>query len=205
MSHLVTIPHTLESIVDPFDPPQNRKPGWHVTDLKKAADAIAKGQEVPNGGWEFTGDTSGLMSWGRMWEAVVRDWLDQKCLDMGMLFLPPEPYSPGIEEDGIIANLDGEIHSFNGIRIAVAEMKATTTADTNPLLKPNWMCQTKAYCHMAGVNQVWFIVLHMPRRGAPEARVYQHIVTFEDWELAENWNMLISTKEYLISKGIQLW
>jgi len=217
MPHLVTIPHDLSTIVDAFDPPQVRKPGWHVTDLKKAADAIAKGIEVPNGGWLFEGDTSGLMSWGRMWEGAVREWVSIRAGDMGLSFWAPEPGSPGIETEDIIANLDGELIAFNhppdlaasGIglttSVAVVEMKATTTADTNPLTKPNWMCQTKAYCHMIGVTQVWFIVLHMPRRGAPEARVYQHIVTFEPWEIAENWQMLISTKEYLESRGIKLW
>jgi len=135
-----------------------------------------------------------------MWEAAVRPWCKAAVWNMGLSFIS----SREMEKDGIIANLDGELITISGT-VAIVEMKATTTSDTNPLLKPNWMCQTKAYCHMVGVNQVWFIVLHMPRRGAPEARVYQHIVTFEGWELAENWNMLMSTKEYLISKGIQLW
>jgi len=201
MPQLITILHTLESIVDPFDPPQNRKPGWHVTDLKKAADAIAKGQNVPNGGWVFEGDTSGLMSWGRMWEAAVRSWVIEYISRMKFQVT----FSDEIEADEIVGNLDGLVYTAAGEGLAIVEMKATTTADTNPLLKPNWMSQSKAYCHMVGVNQVWFIVLHMPRRGAPEAKVYQHIVTFEEWEIVENWSMLISTKEYLTSKGIQLW
>ena len=201
MPQLITIQHTLESIVDPFDPPQNRIPGWHVTDLKKAADAIAKGQEVPNGGWEFDGDTTGLMAWGRMWEAAIRPWVTDYSSRMGF----QATFSNVIEADGIIGNLDGLLYTSSGEALSILEMKATTTADTNPLLKPNWMCQCKAYCHMVGVNQVWFLVLHMPRRGAPEARVYQHMITFEDWEIAENWQMLKGTKEYLESKGIKLW
>jgi len=210
MPHLVTIPHDLSTIVDAFDPPQIRKPGWHVTDLKKAADAIAKGQKIPQGGWPFEGDTSGLMSWGRMWEGAVRDWIWKQAHTQFKLDFK---HSCEIEQDEIIANLDGKLNTYSqgvpistpAMDVAVVEMKATTTNDTNPLTKPNWMCQTKAYCHMIGVTQVWFIVLHMPRKAAPTANVYQHIVTFEDWEIAENWQMLISTKEYLESRGIKLW
>lgn len=205
MPKLVTINQSLSDIVDAFDPPQIRKPGWHVTDLKKAADAIAKGQQVPQGGWKFEGDTTGLMSWGRMWEGAVREWCDIHADNLGLIF----EHSIEIEQDGIIANLDGQlIHGDirGDIRpVAIVEMKATTTTDHNPLNKPNWLCQTKAYCHMIGVQQVWFLVLNMPRRAAPSASVYQHIIDFEPWELEENWNMLISTKEYLISRGIKLW
>jgi len=213
MPNLVTVPHQLSDIIDCFDPPQNRKPGWHVTDLYYAAEAISKGKldgfvhEKLNVPWV---DDSGMPSWGRMWEGAVRDWVDKKTLDMGLLFLPPEPNSPGMVVDGIIANLDGQIICGDPLtyddehNVAVVEMKATTGSNS-PFDHLNWIAQTKAYCHMIGVNQVWFIVLHMPRRGAPTAKVYQHIVTFEDWEITENWQMLISTKEYLESKGIKLW
>lgn len=203
MPNLVTIPQDLSTIVDAFDPPQVRKPGWHVTDLYYAAQAISKGKltefvhEKLNVPWV---DDSGMASWGRMWEGAVRSWLYDRCDSMGLHFYE----SQEAYESGIIANLDGLVYSSTH-DVAVVEMKATTTADTNPLTKPNWMCQTKAYCHMIGVTQVWFLVLHMPRKSAPTAKVYQHIVTFEDWEIAENWQMLISTKEYLESKGIKLW
>jgi len=201
MPTLITIPHALESIANSFDPPQNRMPGWHVTDLKKAADAIAKKQDVPNGGWEWEGDTSGLMAWGRMWEASVRYWVMDYTGRMGFKVT----FSDVIEADDIIGNLDGMVYSNTGEGIAIVEMKATTTKDTDPLTKPNWISQAKAYCHMAGVNQVWFIVLHMPRTGAPEAKVYQHIITFEDWEIMENWQMLLSAKAFIERCGKKLW
>lgn len=207
MPQITTIEYPLSQIVDAFDAPQDRKPGWHVTDLIRAAEDISKGKQVPNGGFPFDGDTSGMMSLGRMWEGVVREWLSSYALKMNMVAV----FSEAIEEQEIIANLDGrvrELQAFTSqtpMNIAILEMKATTTADSNPLTKPKWISQVKAYCHMVGVNQVWFVVLHLPRRGAPTAKVYLHIVGFEDWEIEENWNMLISTKEYLEGKGVRLW
>lgn len=201
MPEQTTIKYPLGDIADILDKPRPRTKGWHITDLQKAADYISRGKDVPNGGWGDIEDTQGLMALGRIWEASVRKWIDQRlALPMGLHLAS----SREIPLDGILATPDGEIKHM-GTTVAVVEMKATTTRSHSPGDKLNWLGQVKAYCHMLNVTQVWFVVLHMPRNAAPEASVYWHILNFKKQEIDENWKMLSGTRDYLENKGIRLW
>jgi len=198
------IPFPLSDAIDLIDPPQVRLPGYHVTDLIRAAITISRG-DTPKKSGPLVDDT-GMMSLGRMWEAVVRPYSRVHCERLGLEYQGPEPDNDMLrrERDGILANLDG-LALKNGKSVAVIEAKLTTSAkNSNPTSYYNWMAQVKAYCYMEGVRQAWFPLCYLPRSGAPMVVTKVWLVSFEQHEVDENWQMLVNTKEYLIKEGIEL-
>jgi len=193
----ITIP--LSEIVDPLDPPQDRKPGYHVTDLMYAARTLADGKQVVKKGPIV--DNTGMMSLGRLWEAACRPWTEAYCKRLGL------EYQHSVEriEDGILANLDGVAVNGGGRTAAVIEAKCTTSVkNADPTQNWYWMQQVKAYCYIEGVNQVWFTLLYLPRAAAPMALSGVHVVTFNQTEIGETWQMLVNTRDHLVREGVEL-
>jgi len=198
------IPFPLSDAIDLIDAPQDRLPGYHVTDLIRAAITLSKG-DTPRKSGPLVDDT-GMMSLGRMWEAVIRPYCKMYCEGLGLVYQAPEPSNDMLraERDGILANLDG-LALNTDTPIAVIEAKLTTSKNnSDPTQYYNWMAQGKAYCHMMGVRQAWFPLCYLPRSGPPMAITKVWLISFEQHEIEENWQMLRNTKEYLIREGIEL-
>ncbi len=198
------IPFPLSEAIDLIDAPQDRLAGYHVTDLIRASLLISSGKVVEKRGPLV--DDTGMMSLGRMWEAVIRPYSKVYCERLGLEYQGPEPDNDMLrrERDGILANLDG-LALKDGRSIAIIEAKLTTSKNNSvPTNYYNWMAQVKAYCYMEGVRQAWFPLCFLPRSGAPMAITKMWLIGFEQHEVDENWQALLSTKEYLIREGIEL-
>jgi hypothetical protein len=76
---------------------------FHVSNLIESAKSITKGD---NSYYEFQGEPSGIMSFGRIWEAAIDCYLLDYSTKHGGV------YSPDVEreQDGIIASLDGIVY-----------------------------------------------------------------------------------------------
>lgn len=186
----------LSEVAALVDPPMYRDPGFHVSEL------IAKVEEMSSSKRRYDDDEeeSGLMSMGKIWEAVMRHWMAQYCSNMGLHFQP----SVKVQMDEIFGNLDGVVELVvDGMIMqvmAVVESKFTTTKDARPESKWKWLSQGKAYCHMLGEDNplcVWYPVLQIPKSGPPDAVFHLFTHTFKEHETAENWQMLLNMKQYL--------
>lgn len=118
---------------------------------------------------------------GRLWEQQLAN----------AKFCAPRYIRPGeIDCDSIIGSPD----AVDVDLACVAEFKATWKSSNRKIDSDfiHWLWQTKAYCHMLGLNRTMLFVLFVCggwRPPVPIIRAYD--ITYTDRELKDNWNMLL--------------
>jgi len=185
--------YSLAVVADSLDPPQIRKDTWHVTNLIAEGLAISQGKRAA----PFTGDDSGLMAMGRIWEPSVKPWLTEYCSYLGYTVeyatqdKPLETWLDG----NILGNMDAKV--WDGDRlVAIVDMKFTT-GNPDFTQKHQNMHQFKAYCYSEEVKEFWILILYVPHKGKPEARFYVDMLEFEQEELDATWQLITDTRTYL--------
>lgn len=184
--------YPLAVVADAFDPPQDRKPGHHVTNLISEGLAISQGKRAE----PYTEDSSGLMAMGRIWEAAAREWLREYVSYLGYTVQFPTRDEPlETECDGVLGNMDAMVISPTG-PVAIVDMKFTTG---NPVFTDKYqnMHQFKAYCYSEQVKDFWVLILSIPHKGRPEARFYVDQYSFAQEELDTTWKLITDAREYI--------
>lgn len=178
----------LEKVADLVGGPIVRdSQGWHVTDLIKAANRIAKGAKEPD-----YSQLEGLAAMGRIWERVAHDTVRSWVEGIGGVFLAAPRPAPIL--DGITGTLDGIAATPEWTAVVEDKLKFGRVA--NPCEETRWMMQVKAYCKLIYVRRALFpvlAILHSP----PRAIAKLHLIEFSQEEIDENWAMLLNTKRYL--------
>ena len=212
----------IATIADVMDPRRPRERGWHVSALSEASQDIVRSAKPLNpmdywwaGGLNAGGRADldekvpGILDMGRVWEAVSIRALDAWACKRGMIVQKPDR---GLCVDGVWMTIDGilqttaahdEIESMDH-PLAVVECKLRfTQIDDVRSSKAweKWMRQVKSYCYGLGVRTAWVVVGSVTSR-PPSAKSKIEIVTFTETELAENWQLIMNTKEYLERIGI---
>lgn len=130
-------------------------------------------------------EETGIMSFGRIWEATIRPWMALQFPG----FLPQQI----LEKEEVIGTADGTYDQ------GIVEVKVRFAKyDGQPL--DRWVTQTKAYCYMSGTRKGNIVVLKVGS-APPEARLHIHHFEWEDWELQENWEGLMQVRKYAESQG----
>jgi hypothetical protein len=165
---------------------------WHVSNLLKAADDISRGRDQNL--YASGGSPNGIMSMGRIWESVVDVWLrDFAAVNSGN-------YVPNVtlECDDIVASLDGMLY-LPTVGMAVSETKLRFTV--NREIPSRHLQQIKCYCHCLETRLVQMVVGHITSNPpAVTARLITLSLTAQ--EIAETWQMVLKTKEYLQRLGV---
>jgi len=218
--------YPLAVVADSLDPPQIRKDGYHVTNLIAEGLAISQCKRAT----PFTGDDSGLMAMGRIWEPSARPWLSEYAGYLGYTVEYPtqdKPLETWIGGD-ILGNMDAKVwegvcavcdglgfepgyrpildipcdkcHSTGKRLVAIVDMKFTT-GNPDFTQKHQNMHQFKAYCYAEGVKEFWILILYVSHKGKPEARFYVDVLEFEQEELDATWKLIVDTREYLEKVG----
>lgn len=185
--------YPLAVVADSLDPPQIRKPGWHVTNLIYEGLAISQGKRAQSFN---AADDSGLMAFGNIWEAAARPWLEEYASYLGYDVVFPAQDNPlEAELDGVLGNMDACIYDGRRL-VAIVDMKSTTS--NQPITnKHQYLHQFKAYCYIEKVLEFWVLTLYVPHKGKPEARFYVDVLEFEQEELDATWKLITDTREYL--------
>jgi hypothetical protein len=133
---------------------------------------------------------------GFAWEILLADALGRvfhqaDLCDAGILLHPGE-----YERDGILMSPDATYLYDN----VLEEYKATWTNSKKPIAEhPAWICQTKSYCYVLGMDTVRFRVLHIMgdyKGGGPIIKTW--LVTYTQEEMERNWFVV---KQHAIEKG----
>jgi len=199
MAELTTKELSLPQAADLLDPPAPRDESkWHVSTLVGEAAKAAKSK------WAYHDDgvfeENGIMALGRMWEFCVRPMVEENAAERGVSFYEGKRLAP-IALDDTIGTVDGLLlpKGFLGPNapiLAVVEIKSRHARPADPRDHWRWMTQSKAYCYMTRCSSLWMpvvYILHSP----PDAKLLLHQIVFEDWELEENWAMLMNVKRSL--------
>ncbi len=188
--------YPLAVVADSLDPPQIRKPGFHITNLIAEGLAISQGKRAA----PYTSDDSGLMAMGRIWEPSARPWLSEYCSYLGYTVeyaTQDKPLETWIDDD-ILGNMDAKV--WDGDRlVAIVDMKFTT-GNPDFTQKHQNMHQFKAYCYSEGVKEFWILILHIPhpeKKGRPVAKFYVDVLEFEQEELDATWRFITDIRIYL--------
>lgn len=183
-------PFSLMSASYFLDPPQDRWPGIHVSDVIKHLNSRK---------YKDNNDDS-LMAMGRVWEANIRPWIEAECGKSGAKFIPSIQIRN--KETGLVGNLDGMIEIMT-IPSAAVECKFTTKDKLEIESEWAWLTQIKTYCYMLGVGMCWLVVLRLGRnpRGNPRAETTLNILTFTREEIEENWQMMVNGVEDLKTRS----
>jgi hypothetical protein len=145
-----------------------------------------EGEELPE-------NVVNIMALGRLWEYLVRRAVRVWGMEAGYWF----DSQVAVECEGVIGSLDGMLYlPVEGEQVPqiVVECKCRFAQPRDPRDNFRWMAQVKAYCYMLGVNKAWMPVLYLPRNFPPDARFINHELEFEQWELEENWTMLVNAR-----------
>ncbi len=183
MPYVHTVEASLSDVADLLDPPQDRiESPYHVTDLLRASDTSigVSTYKTPKSGEELVG----LMDIGRIWEAVVRSYIDKWAIENGF-YLPS--WTVPLDAYGLIANLDGILHGPDPSQLQVIEAKARFAQPRDPGTRRVWMGQIMTYCRIIGTYKALMPVLYLPSR-PPSAFFQLHHLIFTEMELAMNWN-----------------
>ncbi len=181
MPYVHTVEADLSEVADLLEPPQDRiESPYHVTDLLRASDA-----SIGIAGYKDNPDIVGLMDIGRIWEVIMRAYVDKWALENGF-YLPS--WSVALQTpDGIIANLDGILHGPDPSQLQVIESKARFARPQDPGTRRVWMGQIMTYCRIIGTYKALMPVLYLPSK-PPSAFFQLHHLIFTEMELAMNWN-----------------
>jgi len=183
----------LSLVADLVDPPAYRDESKvHVSTLvHKAALLTGHGRDSP-----ITPEVEDIMALGRIWEQAVRPHVREAALEEGLW----AEFQGVKEKDEVVGSLDGILYDAEKGKIlprAVVEIKSRWSSPGDPRDNWRWMVQSKAYCLMAGVKELWMPVLYLPMRGPPKAEYVLHKLEFLEHELEENWMMLMNVKRSL--------
>lgn len=164
---------------------------WHVTDLLKSGQLIAKGE---NRYHRFTEEPSGIMSLGRIWETVMDHYLYDFAARQGGHYIPDLVCC----RDGVAGSLDGFLNlPIFGDAVAECKLRFSASEDI-PLAH---LQQVRAYCRLVGVNVVCYVTGHITSR-PPTVRALLRIFSLSAQSIAECWQGILNTKRYLESLGI---
>lgn len=170
---------------------------WHVSNLLKSAALIAKGDVRY---WESDGEPSGIMSMGRIWESAV------DCYLAHYVGLHRGAYIPNVmlsgdylsKMDNIVGSLDGLIRLPDfGWMVSETKLRFSTRSDI-PL---DHLQQIRAYCHLAHVNTACYVSGHLSS-APPSAVAKMRVLRFTEQSIAECWQMIVNTREYLAKLGL---
>ena len=163
---------------------------WHVTNLLRSAQLIAKGDTRY---WEGDDTPSGIMSWGRIWESAVDCYLQNYAVQRDRVYLPDIE----LEKNDVFGSLDG-LMCLPDLGWMVCETKLRFTLnDEIPL---DHLQQMRAYCHLASTNEVCYVSGHLSS-APPTAKAAMRIIRFTGQSIGECWQGIVNTKEYLIKQG----
>lgn len=202
MAELTTYAFPLVEVVAALDPDQPaREPGHHVTDLIEASMALAKGKDPftlvgAERQVEFD-DTPGILDAGKMWEAASRPLMVKRVEALG-----PEyriEFTTGKTVEEVMGSFDGIIYHHTSIDTAVIVVDSKlrfTKPGEDPRDRMKWMMQFKAYCKMTGTGTVWIPVCYWGAR-PPSVQSMLYVVTYNQVEIDENWQTLMSTKRWM--------
>ena len=177
-------------IVRPAPSPRDHT-RFHVTQLLDSAHLITKGDVRYS---TFVGPVKGIMSLGSLWEIMVDCYLSDFATQKGGTYLPDVEQ----ESDGIIASLDGILH-LPDYGLMVAETKLRFTQNKDIPLKH--IQQMRAYCYLLRTDTVCYTSGHVSSN-PPEMTGMLRIIRFTKSSIAECWQGIINTREYLLSQGI---
>lgn len=163
---------------------------WHVSNLLKSAKLISKGEYRYH---EFEGEVLGIMSMGRIWEAVADVMLRDYAESARANYLP----KVAMGESGILASLDGLMVFKDGNRVVETKLRFTARTDV-PF---DHLQQTACYCHLAGTTTVMMPVLHLTSN-PPAATGEVVFLELDSGFVADTWNLVLQTKELLESRGL---
>lgn len=197
-----TVPINLEGVADLCQLGIKRKTPTprdlslpHVTNLLESAKLIAKGTPKYH---EYEGEILGIMSLGRIWEVAIDCYLTKYAVDQGGVYWP----DMDMIVDGVIGSLDGVMLRMRNAILSeyvVCETKLRFTA--NGEIPPSHLAQMRAYCHLASTDLAIYTSGHITAR-PPDARAIMSVIKFTQESIAETWQGIISTKNYLGSLGL---
>ena len=181
----------LEEVAEVLDPTTTPRDisAWHVSNLLESARLITKGDVRYH---EYEGAPLGIMSMGRIWEHAADAYMSQWAKDRGGLYIP----NVTCIGDDVVCSLDGLVRLPAVWH--VVEIKLRFTASTDIPLKHRQ--QVMAYCHAACVDSALYVDLHVTS-GPPTASAFIRRLSFTKQEIAENWQMIVSTKQFLEAQG----
>ena len=197
METLLDEPINLEQVADLCAVGVERKPPtprdyskWHVSNLLKSGQLIAKGDDRYH---EYEGEVKGIMSMGRIWETVVDCYLTDYADSRGGLYIPDME----LEGDDILGSLDGMMFT-NDFGSMVCETKLRFTL--NGKIPLSHLQQVRAYCYLAKTDLVCYVSGHITST-PPTAQARMRIIRFTKQSIQETWQGIVRTKEYLIGQG----
>lgn len=163
---------------------------WHVSNLLQSATRIAKGDIQY---YEYEGEPKGIMSMGRIWEAVVDRYLTDYALSKGGVYVPDMEQ----EKDGILGSLDGVMWLPDlGWLVCETKLRFTLSGEI-PL---SHLQQVRAYCYLAETDLVCYVSGHLSSR-PPTASATVRIIRLTQQSIDETWEMIVNTRDYLLSQG----
>lgn len=190
------------SLIAEWASPSLDRHGTHLTGLLR----ISRGLAVSGNIYDEPVQPNGRMNMGKIWERCALDWLRAAVWADGVSIRAPYQ----TEMDGVAVTLDGL--SYKGTQrrrngtlrpvhpIFVVECKLRFARPHQPQDRPDWIEQVKGYCYSVGVKAAWMPVLFLPRMpDQPSAQLFK--LSFTTQELKENWQMVMSAKRYIESRG----
>ena len=163
---------------------------FHVTNLLESGRLIAKGNIRYH---ERTAPPTGIMSLGRVWESAVDHYLADYAAQKGGVYTPDVE----LEEDGVVASLDGLLF-LCGLGLMVVETKLRFTLNTSIPLQH--LQQVRAYCHIAGTDLVCYVSGHLSS-APPTSVAFLLMLRLPCGGIAETWEGIMATKRYLEEHG----
>jgi len=197
MNIILDEPIDLEQIADLCAVGIKRKPptqrnyqAWHVTNLLKSGQLVAKGDVRYH---EFAGHPTGIMSLGRIWETAVDCYLTHYAVNLGGF------YTPDVEStrDGIIASLDGVMWLPDvGWLVCETKLRFTHNGDI-PL---DHIQQVRAYCYLVDTVLACYVSGHISAT-PPAVQARMRIIQFTRQSIEETWQGIVNTKAFLERQG----
>ena len=163
---------------------------WHVSNLLESAYQISKGNAVYH---EYQGRPKGIMSLGSLWEMLADVYLDWWAVERGGAYIP----NVTMKKDDVIASLDGMILGTEAGMMTETKLKFSMNKDVPFRHKQQVHC----YGAISGVKTVVFCILGLNTR-PPEAAGRLEVYDLTERTIQETWEMVIKTKEYLVSLGL---
>lgn len=180
----------LMEVAEIIDPSKPRSEGHHVSELITTAEKVSGKKTYYDK--EPDAQSLGIMAMGRIWEAIVRPYLETRVQVWGYDSII---FGLELEKDGIYGSLDG---AFIGqSQTALSEMKCRFSGprDDFPLGHWRYMTQIKTYCKMLDTTKACMPVLHIENR-PPRCTFILYWIEFEAHEIEENWQMMLNLRDY---------
>jgi len=178
-----------------FEDADEREDGLHLGHVVKSL--------MDNSGLGYKGEGFSDMELtaeiGLLWERALSKIMREKYAPR-----PPQLLIDGIwmSPDGVSTNdplgsLSVGLDPDGEVPLVVEEYKATwRSTNKSPVDNFYYMCQVKSYCRAVGTTVVVMHIFHLMgdyKGSGPVYRVAR--ITFTEWELEQNWEMIIKHKE----------